>query len=128
MGLITLIALIIVGLIVAIAGLHSLGNKARKLERTDQDFLQQQLVLGKNECYRISRQFSRQLASERKRYINAETNGDIGYNEWMTKGVDTFFESKVSPRLVNAQRECLIQFSAYTEIIDRVAATAPSEN
>ena len=122
-----LIALIIVGLAVAIAGLYNMGTKARKLERTDQDFLQQQLVLGKKECYRISRQFSRQLAFERKKYINAEKNGNLGYNEWMTKGVDTFFKLKVSPELGKAQRECLVQFSAYPEIIDRVAATAQDE-
>ena len=115
-----------IGLIVIVTGLYNLGKKARKMEESDKDFLQGQLQLAKKECYHISERFARQLADERNSYINGKRNAN-GYEEWMTKGVETFFNTIVSPKLIDVQRECLIQYSAYPEIIDKVATLAEKE-
>lgn len=123
----SLFVIIVLGLMLIVAGLYNLGMKARKLERTDDVFLQRQLSLAKQECYSISKQFSIQLAKERKMYLNGNSRTNNGYNEWMTKGVERFFRSEISPKLVDAQRECLIQYGAYTEIIDQVASIAQEE-
>jgi hypothetical protein len=122
-----LLIFLIIGLIVIIAGLYNLGIKARKLEESDEDFLQNQLQLAKNECYHISEQFAHQLAIERRNYILKHKHNESGYEEWMTKGVETFFNTTVSPKLIDVQRECLIEYGAYPEIIDKVAALAQQE-
>ena len=111
----------VLGVVVAGTGLYNLGTKARKLERTDEDFFLNQLEMAKSECYHISKQFAAYLAEERRKYLDSDQNRNTGYHLWMTKGVENFFYSKVSPRLVDVQRECLVQFSAYPEIIDQVA-------
>jgi len=118
----------IVSSVVIATGLYNLGVKAREMDRTDEDFFQLQLQLAKNECYKISEQFAKELASERRTYIHNSAKTGKGYDEWMTKGVETFFNTIVSPKLVDVQRECLIQYSAYPEIIDRVAISAQKEN
>lgn len=122
-----LIIFIGIGLAVIFTGLYNLGVKARKMEKSDEDFLLSQLYRAKEECYHISEQFAQQLARERKSYLlNNQRNGN-GYDEWMTKGVEDFFNTTISPKLVDVQRECLIEYSAYPEIIDKVATTADKE-
>jgi Na+-transporting NADH:ubiquinone oxidoreductase subunit NqrC len=118
----------IVGSVVIATGLYNLGVKAREMDRTDDDFFQLQLQLAKKECYQISEQFAQELASERRSYIHRSTITGKGYEEWMTKGVETFFNTVVSPKLVDIHRECLIQYSAYPEIIDRVAVSTQKES
>jgi hypothetical protein len=125
--MIGLLIFLVIGSIVILTGLYNLGAKARKLEESDDDFLQNQLQLAKNECYHISEQFSRKLARERRSYILNNKNNRSGYEEWMTKGVEIFFNTTVSPKLIDAQRECLIEYGAYPEIIDKVAVLAEME-
>jgi len=122
-----LLIFLVIGLVVIVAGLYNLGVKARKMEKSDEDFMQNQLQLAKDECYQISERFARQLALERNSYIINSKNNGSGYEEWMTKGVETFFITTVSPKLVDVQRECLIEYSAYPEIIDKVATLAQSK-
>lgn len=125
--MIGIVFFLVVGLLLIMAGLYNLGAKARRLEQTDEEFFQSQLLIAKQECYKISQPFSRQLAIERERYLHDNMNGSLGYSEWMSKGVESFFKYTVSPKLVDVQRECLIQFGAYPEIIDEVAVTAQEQ-
>jgi hypothetical protein len=118
---------IVVAVIISITGLYNLGSKARKLEQTDEEFFQSQLILAKQECFEISKQFARQLALERSKYVRKDSDGNLLDDEWMNKGVESFFQTTVCPKLVDVQRECLIQFSAYPEIIDKVASSAQQE-
>ena len=114
-----------VAVLISIKGLYNLGSKARQLEQTDEDFFQSQLILAKRECYQISKQFAQQLAMERTKYVCE--NGDLVGDDWMNKGVESFFQTTICPKLVDAQRECLIQYGAYPEIIDQVALSAQEE-
>lgn len=118
---------LVFAVIISITGLYNLGSKARQLEKTDDDFLQSQLVLAKQECYQISKQFARQLAMERTKYIRSDGDGNLLHDDWMDKSVESFFQTKICPKLVDVQRECLIQYSAYPEIIDQVASSAQQE-
>ena len=115
-----------VAIMFTITGLLNLGTKARKLEETDESFLLNELNLAKQECYTIAKQYSDELVIERKRYLD-EGNNKGGYSEWITNGVERFFLSKISPKLKDLQRDCLIYFSAYPEIIDQVAKEAPRD-
>jgi len=116
---------LVVAVLVSITGLYNLGSKARQLEQTDEDFFQSQLILAKRECYQISKQFAQQLAMERTKYVCDD--GDLVDDDWMNKGVESFFQTTICPKLVVAQRECLIQYGAYPEIIDQVAVNAQEE-
>ena len=113
-----------IALLIAITGLYNLGSKARQQEQTDEDFFQSQLILAKKECYQISKQFAHQLANERTKYVCDNGDGNLVADDWMNEGVESFFQSTISPKLVDAQRECLIQHGAYPEIIDQVALSA----
>lgn len=115
---------LVLAVIISITGLYNLGSKARKLERSDEEFFHNQLILAKQECFQISKQFARQLALERRKYIREDSEGNLLDDDWMNKGVESFFQTTVCPKLVDVQRECLIQFSAYPEIIDQVASSA----
>lgn len=125
--MIGIVFFVVIALMLIATGLYNLGTKARQLEQTDEEFFQSQLMLAKQECYKISQPFSQQLAMERQRYFHGHTNEDNGYSEWMSKGVESFFKYTVSPKLVDVQRECLIQHGAYPEIIEEVAVSAESK-
>lgn len=119
--------LIFLIIVVIATGLYNLGSKARRLEKTDEDFFQNQLILAKQQCYQISQQFARQLAMERIKYVREDSEGNLVNDEWMNKGVESFFQTTIVPKLVDVHRECLIQYSAYPEIIDQVASNAQEE-
>lgn len=118
---------LVIAVIISVTGLYNLGSKARRLEQTDEDFFHCQLILAKRECYQISKQFERQLAIERTKYMREDDEDGLLHDDWFNKGVESFFQTTICPKLVDAQRECLIQFGAYPEIIDHVASTAQEE-
>jgi len=113
----------IIALVVGFAatGLYNLGKKARELEQTDEDFFKKQLHLARQQCHEIASQFSHILSEERKKYLRRDEYGNIIYDDWYKFGIEPFFHSKVSPRLIDAQRDFLINYGNYAEIIDNVA-------
>lgn len=121
------IMFVTIAAVLIITGLINLGSKAREQEKTDKIFFQEQLILAKEECYKISRQFDKQLAFERKKYGKPDRSGVIIYDDWVNEGIESFFQNTVSPQLLDVQRECLIRSSAYPEIIDKVASMAAKE-
>ncbi|HDO27854.1 MAG TPA: hypothetical protein ENH02_07035 [Bacteroidetes bacterium] len=105
----------------AATGLYNLGKKARVQEKTDEDFFRKQLHLAKAQCHEIAWQFSGFLADQRMKYLRKDKHGNLIYDDWYKLGIEPFFHSKVSPRLIDAQRDSLINFGNYVEIIDHVA-------
>lgn len=105
----------------AASGLYNMGRKARKQEQTDEDFFRKQLHLSRQQCHEIALQFSDFLADQRMKYLRKDRFGNLIYDDWFKFGIEPFFHSKVSPRLIDAQRDCLINFGSYVEIIDKVA-------
>jgi len=54
-------------------------------------------------------------------YLRKDEYGNVIYDDWYEFGIEPFFHSKISSRLVDAQRDCLITYGNYAEIIDNVA-------
>ena len=108
----------------AASGLYNLGKKARYMEETDEAFFKRQLQLARQQCHDIATQFSHVLSEQRKKYLRKDENGNFIYDDWYKYGIEPFFHSKVSPRLIDAQRDCLVNYGNYAEIIDNVARSA----
>jgi len=106
-----------------VSGLYNMGRKARKQEQTDEDFFRKQLHLARQQCHEIALQFSDFLCDQRTKYLRKDQYGNLIYDDWFKLGIEPFFHSKVSPRLVDVQRDFLINYGNYTEIIDHVART-----
>ncbi|NOX86370.1 MAG: hypothetical protein GXO86_10485 [Chlorobi bacterium] len=112
----------------AASGLYNMGKKARELEQADEDFFRKQLHLARKQCHEIASQFSHFLFEQRKMYLRKDEFGNLIYDDWYKFGVEPFFRSKILPRLIDVQRDCLITHGNYAEIIDNVAKSGRQRN
>lgn len=119
------IVVLLVG--VAASGLYNMGKKARKQEESDEYFFRKQLYLAKKQCREIAWQFSEFLIMQRKRYLRKDAYGNLIYDDWIKMGIEPFFRRKVIPRLIDAQRDSLIAYGNYTEIIENVVREAQKQ-